>query len=379
MTAGGPGNVLVRAAVEQARPRRRLGVGGGGVYRGSSVIGVLLLQLGTPDSTAVGDVRRYLREFLGDPRVLDVPAPLRAFLLNVVILPFRPRRSAEQYAKIWTPEGSPLLLHTEALAAAVAERLGEGFRVEVAMRYRNPSIESALGRLEEAGCQRIIVLPLFPQYASASGGSAVAKVLEVAASRVNVPDVTTIGAFYDDPRYVAAVAAVARPVLAEHAPDHVLFSYHGLPESQITKADPSGSWCLASESCCDTVTDVNRNCYRAQCYATSRALAAALGLAEGTWSTSFQSRLAGQQWIRPFTDHVLPELFERGVRRLAVLTPSFVADCLETLEEIGIRARDQWAELGGEDFALVPCVNSDDVWVDAVVSLVREAVATRSG
>lgn len=343
------------------------------------MIGVLLLQLGTPDSTAVGDVRRYLREFLGDPRVLDVPAPLRAFLLNVVILPFRPRRSAEQYAKIWTPEGSPLLLHTEALAAAVAERLGEGFRVEVAMRYRNPSIESALGRLEEAGCRRIVVLPLFPQYASASGGSAVAKVLEVAASRVNVPDVTTIGAFYDDPRYVAAVAAVARPVLAEHAPDHVLFSYHGLPESQITKADPSGSWCLASESCCDTVTDVNRNCYRAQCYATSRALAAALGLAEGTWSTSFQSRLAGQQWIRPFTDHVLPELFERGVRRLAVLTPSFVADCLETLEEIGIRARDQWAELGGEDFALVPCVNSDDVWVDAVVSLVREAVATRSG
>jgi len=338
------------------------------------MIGVLLLQLGTPDSTSVGDVRRYLREFLGDPRVLDVPAPLRAFLLNVVILPFRPRRSAEQYGKIWTAEGSPLLLHTEALAAAIGARLGDGFRVEVAMRYRNPSISSALDRLEEAGCTRVVVLPLFPQYASASGGSAVARVLELAAARTNVPDVTTIGAFYDDPRYLAAVAAVARPVLAEHDPDHVLFSFHGLPESQVTKADPSGSWCLASEMCCDGITAVNRHCYRAQSYATSRGLAAELGLADGTWSTSFQSRLAGQQWIRPFTDHVLPELYGRGVRRLAVLTPSFVADCLETLEEIGIRARNQWQELGGEDFALVPCVNSDDVWVEAVASLVTASV-----
>ena len=332
--------------------------------------GVLLLQLGTPDSTEVGDVRRYLREFLGDPRVLDAPAPLRAFLLNVVILPFRPRRSAELYKKIWTPEGSPLLLHTEALAAKLADRLGDGFRVEVAMRYRHPSIESALDRLVD--CERIVVVPLFPQYASASGGSAVARLFEIVASRVNLPEVTTTGAFYGDPRYLGAVTGVARPLLAGFSPDHVLFSYHGLPESQITKADPSGSWCLATESCCDAITDVNRNCYRAQSYATSRALAAALGLADGMWSTSFQSRLAGQQWIRPFTDHVLPDLYERGVGRLAVLTPSFVADCLETLEEIGIRGRNQWAELGGEDFLLVPCLNADDAWADALADMVTE-------
>lgn len=332
--------------------------------------GVLLLQLGTPDSTDVGDVRRYLREFLGDPRVLDMPAPFRAFLLNVVILPFRPRRSAEQYEKIWNPEGSPLRLYADALAEKLRMRLGGGFRVEVGMRYRLPKIETAVDRLVSEGCSRIVVLPLFPQYASASGGSAMARVFEVLARRTNVPDITSIGAFYDDPGYLRSVAAVARPHLAAFDPDHLLFSYHGLPESQITKADPSRSWCLASDTCCDEIGETNRSCYRAQSYATTRGIAAELGLADGTYSTSFQSRLAGQQWIRPFTDRVLPELFDRGVRRLAVLTPSFVADCLETLEEIGIRGRSQWAELGGEDFLLVPCVNDDDVWADAVVDMV---------
>ncbi|MDX1747669.1 MAG: ferrochelatase, partial [Halobacteriales archaeon] len=220
-------------------------------------IGVLLLQLGTPDSTEVDDVRSYLREFLSDPRVLDVPAPVRSFLLNAIILPFRPRRSAEAYEKIWTDEGSPLTIHTEALRDKVQERLGEGYLVEFGMRYKNPSIESALKTLTAAGAERLVVLPLFPQYASASGGSAVAKTYEIAAEQWNVPDLTAIGAFYDDPGFVRAVSAIARPMLEEFEPDHVIFSYHGLPEKQVRKSDTTGEWCLQVDDCCATINEAN--------------------------------------------------------------------------------------------------------------------------
>lgn len=337
----------------------------------STPTGVLLLQLGTPDSTSVSDVRRYLREFLSDPRVLDMPAPARALLLNAVILPFRPRRSAEAYEKIWTTEGSPLTIHTDRLTAAVQERLGDSHLVVFGMRYRRPSLELAIDTLLEAGCRRIVILPLFPQYASAAGGSAVERALQVIGSRVNVPDVTTLGPFYAEPGFLSAAAGIARPLLAEFAPDHVLFSYHGLPEKQIRKSDHSGEWCLASETCCNQITAANQSCYRAQCFATTRGLAGELMLAEGTFSTTFQSRLAGQKWIEPYTDRELPTLFDAGVRRLAVLTPSFTADCLETLEEIGIRARDQWTGLGGEDLLLVPCVNAAPSWAEAVADMVR--------
>lgn len=336
-------------------------------------VGVLLLQLGTPDSTDVSDVRSYLREFLSDPRVLDVPAPVRAFLLNAVILPFRPRRSAEAYEKVWTDEGSPLTIHTAALRDKVQERLGDGYRVEFGMRYKNPSIESALKSLIAAGAERLVVLPMFPQYASASGGSAVAKTLEIAAEQWNVPDLTTIGAFYDDPGYIRSVASIARPQLEAFRPDHVIFSYHGLPEKQVKKSDTTGAWCLQVDDCCATINDANRHCYRAQAYATTRSLAADLGLDEASHSTTFQSRLAGQKWIEPYTDKVLPKLYREGVRRLAILTPSFTADCLETIEEIGIRGRAQWEQLGGEDLLLVPCVNASDPWADAVADMVLRA------
>ncbi|NQV05919.1 ferrochelatase, partial [bacterium] len=324
-------------------------------------VGVLLIQLGTPDSTSVRDVRRYLREFLSDPRVIDLPAPARSLLLNVVILPFRPRRSAEAYRKIWTERGSPLIIHTEALAGEVQELLGDGYRVAFGMRYREPSLAGAVDRLVAAGCTRIVAAPLFPQYASASTGSALEALLAEVGGRINVPDVTTIGWFYDHPGFVDSLARIARPALEEFRPDHVLFSYHGLPESQIRTGDPSGDWCLVS-GCCDAVLDVNRFCYRAQSLATTRALAAALGLEAGGFSTTFQSRLVGQKWIEPYTDRRLPELYDEGVRRLAVFTPSFTADCLETIEEIGIRGRAQWEGLGGEDMLLVPCVNADPGW-----------------
>ena len=346
---------------------------------GNTPTGVLLVQLGTPDSTEVSDVRAYLRQFLSDPRVLDMPRLARSLLLNTVILPFRPRRSAEQYRKIWTEEGSPLTIHTSTLTEKVAATLGERYRVVFAMRYRNPSIGHAVDELVQEGCEPIVVLPLFPQYASASTGSALEETLRVVGELWNVPPVVTIGDFFQDPGYLRALAEVARPHLEDYKPDHVILSYHGLPEKQVKKSDPTGEWCLGSAECCDKMVDANRFCYRAQCFATTRGVAAELGLEPGSYTTTFQSRLAGQRWIQPYTDVELTRLYQDGVRRPAVLTPSFTADCLETLEEIGIRLRAQWEDLGGEDLLLVPSLNSEPVWVEAVASKIRQTLGQESG
>ncbi|MEX1004571.1 MAG: ferrochelatase [Acidimicrobiia bacterium] len=339
----------------------------------ASPVGVLLLQLGTPDSTEVSDVRKYLREFLSDPRVIDLPGPARWLLLNAIILPFRPRRSAEAYEKVWTDEGSPLIIHTEALAAKLQVALGDNYRVAYGMRYQSPSIAAAVQQLETQGCRELVLFPQFPQYASASGGSAVQAALEIIGSRWNVPEVRTVGSFFDHPGFLDAAAGIARPLLDEFAPDHVLFSYHGLPEKQIRKSDTSNEWCLTNSWCCDSMNEKNAFCYRAQCFATTRGLIARLGLDGDTTTTTFQSRLAGQKWIEPYTDKELPKLYDSGVRRLAVLTPSFTADCLETIEEIGIRGRAQWEGLGGEAFLLVPCVNADDRWVAAAAAMAHDA------
>lgn len=339
----------------------------------STPVGVLLLQLGTPDSTSVADVRSYLREFLSDPRVLDMPVLARQLLLNLVILPFRPRRSAEAYEKIWTDQGSPLTIHTQSLRSKVQARLGEDFHVVVGMRYKHPNISVALDELFETGVERIVVLPLFPQYASASGGSAVARVLELTARAWNVPAVTTIGPFYDDAGFLRSAAKLAKDELSDFDADHVLFSYHGLPQKQIRRSDVTDGWCLANDECCSSISDKNQFCYRAQCYETTRGLVAAIGLDPANTSTAFQSRLAGQKWIEPYTDKALAALFDSGVRRLAVLTPSFTADCLETIEEIGIRLRAQWEAFGGTELLLVSCVNSTDEWADAVSAMVASA------
>jgi ferrochelatase len=334
--------------------------------------GVLLVNLGTPASPGVADVRRYLREFLGDPRVVDLPAPARWLLLEAVILPLRPRRSAEAYAKIWTPEGSPLRVHGEALRDGVAKAVGDGFAVELAMRYGEPSIPAAVERLESAGVSQVRVLPLFPQFSEAATGSVLARVAEVLAAR-GLEGAPLRHDFFDDPGFVSACTAVASEPLARFRPDFVLMSYHGLPERQIRRSDPSGRHCLASADCCDAVGEVNRRCYRAQCFATTRALARALDLAPDAHGTAFQSRLGRTPWIRPYTDLLLPELARRGVSRLAVMCPSFVADCLETLEEIGIRGREQWRELGGEELLLVPSLNADPAWVEGVAGWLRAA------
>lgn len=343
-----------------------------GAVAGRANRGVLLINLGTPDSASVPDVRRYLREFLSDPRVLDMNAVGRWLLLNLVILPRRPAASARAYREIFGPDGSPLLANGIALRDALNDRFAdEGVRVELGMRYGNPSIRSALEKLLADDVERIFVVPLFPQYSSAATGSAVEAVYRMASELWNVPALTIMPEFYDDPGFIEAFAAVARPVIAALDADHVLLSYHGLPERQVAKSDVSGAHCLQADDCCQSIGAANRHCYRAQCYATSRALALALDLAPEAWSVSFQSRLGKIPWIKPYTDEHLPELARRGVRRLAVISPAFVADCLETLEEIAIRARDQWLALGGESLALVPSLNAHPAWVKAVGGWVR--------
>ncbi len=341
-------------------------------------IGVLLINVGTPDAPATAEVRRYLREFLGDPRVLDLNPVARTLLLELAILPRRSSRSAEAYRKIWTAEGSPLLVHARALREALAGALGPAFAVAVGMRYGNPSIAAGLAELRSARVDRILLFPLYPHLASSSTGTSLEAALGILAREWNVPPVATVPPFYDDPGFLDAFVAVAAPVLLDLRPDHVLFSFHGLPERHIRKSDPSGAHCLASESCCDAVGGVNRDCYRAQCFATARGLAGRLGLEPPAWGVAFQSRLGRDPWIRPFTDEVLPALAERGVRRVAVFCPAFVADCLETLEEIGMDAREEFVEHGGEDLRLVPSLNAHPIWVEAAARLVRQAAGVES-
>ena len=335
--------------------------------------GLLLVNLGTPDAPQSGPVRRYLREFLQDPRVVDVHPVGRWLLLNLFILPFRPARSAEAYRKVWMPEGSPLLVHSRALAAAVSQQLQGEYEVELAMRYGNPSLPGAVKSLRARGVRDFVLLPLYPQEAASSYSSTLARAYEVFAEAWDVAGVRVVPAFHAHPGFLDAFAEVARPVIAGAQADHVLFSYHGLPERHMRKSDASGQHCLASAGCCEALTDVNRHCYRAQCFATTRALAHRLGLSPEGYTVSFQSRLGRTPWIHPYTDVVLPELAKRGVKRLAVMCPAFVADCLETLEEVGLRAREQFLASGGESLTLVPSLNAHPAWVDAVVRLVREA------
>jgi ferrochelatase len=338
-------------------------------------VGLLLVNLGTPDSPNTGDVRRYLREFLSDPRVIDIGAVRRWLLLNLLILPFRPRRSAEAYEKIWTERGSPLLFHTRDLAERVQERCGEGVVVDVAMRYGNPSIEEAFLRFERRAVDRIVVFPLYPQYSSAATGSSIEKVVAVTSRSWNTPFLQFVPAFYDHAAFIDACAGVARPVLEQAPWDKVLFSFHGLPERHCIKSDPTGAHCLKSDDCCDRMVEANRSCYRAQCFATARALAARLSVPEDRRIVCFQSRLGRTPWIRPYTDEVVIELARSGVKRAVILSSAFVADCLETIEELGIRARDSFEAEGGEELRLVPSVNSSDAWADGVVALARETSA----
>ena len=328
----------------------------------------LLVNLGTPHDPSVGSVRRYLREFLMDSRVIDLPTWLRCLLVYGAILPFRPFKSAKAYQKIWTSQGSPLAWHTKALTKAVGNALGDDYCVVSAMRYGKPSITKAVATL--ANCQQVVVLPLFPQYSSAATGSAIAAVLAAYEKKGCIPKLTIINQFYDDAGFIQAHADQLAPYLKEDKA-FLLFSYHGLPQRHIDKGN-----CQAHcdrQSACPAIAQHNQTCYRAQCYQTSRRIAQQLKIDENRYTTSFQSRLGRLPWITPYTDDKLLALANQGVQHLVIACPSFVADCLETLEEIGMAARDRWQALGGKSFTLVPCLNTQPAWVNAILKIIDDA------
>ncbi len=354
---------------------------------------VILINVGTPDAPTTAAVRQYLDEFLGDPRVLDTSALSRWFLLNLVILPFRSPKSAKQYASIWDNRGSPLLFHTTDLAEKLRARL-PGVDVIVGMRYGNPSLKGALEQAAQAGASRIVLAPMFPQYASASTGTALELAYGVLGKLPRVPDVSVVPPFFDDAGFLDSVAATVRESLTsttaemtkagvgrkeigaaiDKRVDHVLFSYHGLPLHQVQAVHPT---CQGNEDCCAALGPQNASCYRAQCMSTTRALVARLGITR--FSTSFQSRLGRAVWLLPNTERVLAELAEGGVKRLAVVCPSFVADCLETVEEIGVRARKTFTEAGGTELHFIPCVNAREDFADAVSAMVNRALGAPVG
>ena len=337
--------------------------------------GILLINLGTPDSTEVPAVRRYLRQFLSDPRVLDIPALGRWALLNLAILPFRPKQSAEAYRQIWTEEGSPLRIFTSKLTDRVRDALGEGCVVKYAMRYQNPSVASAMEAFDRHAITRLIVVPLYPQYASSSTGSVLEEVYREAGRFWNVPSLTVVPPFYDHPIFRRAQAEIYRENLGDlDRFDHFLISFHGLPERHVTKCDRTGAHCLAHDACCDRIVEANRYCYRAQSYDSARDLAARLGIPEARYTVAFQSRLGRTPWIRPYTDEILEELPKKGIARLAVMIPSFTADCLETLEEIALRGRESFLQAGGKDYAAIPCLNDHPLFAEALIAMIREIV-----
>jgi ferrochelatase len=333
---------------------------------------LLLLNLGTPASPGTADVRAYLRELLSDPRVIDIHPLKRWLLLNLIILRFRPRQSAEAYAKIWTDRGSPLLCHSRDLVEKVRLRLGEGVSVSLGMRYGRPSIASALEKLPSDGVQRVVVFPMYPQFSSAATSSSIEKVSECASALRNVPSLHVVPPFYDHPAFIEASATVARPHVARPDVEKVFFSFHGLPERHVRKGDATGSHCLQRDDCCDRIVDANRDCYRAQCFATARLLADRLAIPQEKRIVCFQSRLGREPWIRPYTDELIEAEARGGTKRAVILSPAFVTDCLETLEELGMRAVDAWKAAGGESMELVPCLNARDEWADALVAIARE-------
>lgn len=331
-------------------------------------IGVLLINLGTPDNIKVSSIRRYLREFLLDPRVIDLPVFLRYLLVYGAILPFRPFKTAKAYKEIWQANGSPLRIHTHDLAAKTGELLGDNYQVKAAMRYGNPSIAKAVKELGH--CKKIIVLPLFPQYSSAATGSAIAKTFIELSQQWNLPSVRVIDQFYAREEFIEPVAQLIKPYMSDPE-TFLLFSYHGLPERHLDKSSCKAP-CQRIDVC-PLVGENNYFCYRAQCYQTSKLLAEKLALDSDRHTTAFQSRLGKIPWIKPYTDEVLPELYSKGIKKLAVACPAFTADCLETLEEIGMQAKAQWLSLGGESFELIPCVNSHDNWAQGVAQLIKES------
>ncbi len=340
--------------------------------------GVLLINVGTPDSTSVGDVRKYLREFLGDGRVIDLPWAARKLLVNGIIAPFRAPKSAKAYRKLWTPAGSPLIVHGEALARALQARLGDDHLVLLAMRYQSPSLSGAIDRLMKERVKEIVIVPMFPQYSSAATGTALQEAFRIIGGYAEVPAVRTVPAFHDDPGFLDAFARRIHSC-APSTYDHVLFSFHGLPDRHVQRAHTACAKSLDTRLDKSPVTgcacergpyDAFPTCYKMQCHATARALAARVGLPSGQWSVGFQSRL-DQRWLRPFSDAIVKEAPAKGIKRMLVVSPAFVADCLETVIEIGEEYAELFQEHGGDQLTLVPSLNAEPAWVEAFARIIQ--------
>lgn len=341
----------------------------------ASRVGIMLLNLGSPRSTNPQDVRVYLKEFLSDPRVLDIPTPIRKLILNFFILPFRPRKSAEAYAKVWTDDGSPLIVTTYAMAKKLEAQIG--IHVEVGMRYGDPSTKQAVLNLKEKGVDHVLVIPQYPHYAMSSYETAVAKAQEC--FKAFAPDirVTFQPPYYQHPKYIEALTTVCKRHLDEADFDHVLLSYHGIPERHVKKTDPSGCYCLEYDDCCEREHPAHSLCYRHQCFQTSKILAKNLNLSSEQYTVAFQSRLGSDPWLTPFTDETLEHLPSKNIKKIAVLCPAFIADCLETLEEINMEGRETFLEAGGKSFTYIPCLNDDDAWIDTMASFCDDYLSAR--
>ena len=327
--------------------------------------GVLLVNLGSPDSPSVSDVRKYLHEFLMDGRVLDAPYLVRFGIVHFTILPRRSKASAEAYHQIWTPEGSPLVEISRKAQRHLQARVP--VPVELAMRYQNPSIERAVRNLQAKGVEEVLLIPLFPHYAMSSFETAVVRVQEVARKLAPEMDVRVVPPYYDAPDYIAALAAIADGYL-KRGYDHLLFSFHGLPERHLHKSDPTGCHCLKVENCCSVASPAHATCYRAQCFKTVLAFVQKTGVTN--YSIAFQSRLGRDPWLKPYTDHMIDRLARTGVKKLLVICPAFVSDCLETIEEIGMRGRNTFLQAGGTDLTLIPCLNEHPLWIEALENMV---------
>ena len=331
--------------------------------------GILLVNLGSPDSTSVGDVRKYLREFLMDGRVLDAPWPIRFCVVHFAILPSRPKESAHAYQKIWTPEGSPLVVTSRNVQKKLQSRLN--VPVELAMRYQSPSIPNAIAKLRDAGVDDLFLIPLFPHYAMSSYESAVARVQEVARQIAPQMNVRVQPPYYDAPDYIEALVASAQNDL-QNGYDHLLFSFHGIPERHLRKSDTTGCHCLAKENCCEVSSPAHATCYRAQCFETVAAFVARANVPKNKYSVSFQSRLGKDPWLKPYTDIELAEFPKRGVKKILVICPAFVSDCLETIEEIAMRGKETFVGAGGKELRQIPCLNEHPLWISTLEKMARK-------
>lgn len=335
--------------------------------------GVLIVNLGTPDSPNTPDVRKYLREFLMDGRVLDIPAVLRWPLVNLVIAPFRSPKSAKIYKELWTPEGSPLKVFGYAIEKLLKDKLpNEEYVVKLAMRYQSPSIESSLDELKKLGLSKIIVVPLFPQYASASTGSVYEEVMRLFKKWQVMPELRFVNSFWNNPKFIDGFVQNGKKHIETHNFDHFVFSYHGLPERQMRKGDCTGEVCKLG-SCCDTIHAMNQHCYRAQCFATTRLLVEKLNIPEGKYTTCFQSRLGRDPWIQPYTDDVIKQLPKKGIMNVLAFSPAFISDCLETTIEVGDEYKELFEENGGKHWELVESLNDSPIWIEALTDIIKQA------